>query len=50
MTMKLTDEQLDWLAERIPDASKSPLGGRPPVDKRRVIRGIFWILDISTAC
>ncbi len=43
--MTLMDEQLDWLAERIPDAPKSSLGGRPPADKRKVIRGIFWILD-----
>ncbi len=43
--LTLTDEQLDWLVERIPDASKSPLGGRPPADKRKVVRGIFWILD-----
>ena len=43
--LTLTDEQLDWLAERIPDAPKNPLGGRPPADKRNVIRGIFWILD-----
>jgi transposase len=45
MMLTLTEEQLDWLAERIPDASRSPLGGRPPADKRKVIRGIFWILD-----
>lgn len=45
MTMQLTEEQLDWLAERIPDTTKSPLGGRPPADKKKVIRGIFWILD-----
>ena len=45
MTMRLTEEQLDWLAERIPDATKSPLGGRPPADKKKVLRGIFWILD-----
>lgn len=43
--LTLTDEQLDWLTARIPDARKSPLGGRPPADKRKVIRGIFWILD-----
>lgn len=23
----------------------SPLGGRPPIEKRRALRGIFWILD-----
>ena len=45
MTMQLTDEQLDWLEDRIPDARRSPLGGRPPADKRKIIRGIFWILD-----
>ena len=43
--LTLTEEQLDWLSERIPDASKSPMGGRSPADKRKVIRGIFWILD-----
>ena len=45
MTLKLTDEQLDWLAERIPDPVISPKGGRPPANKRRVVRGIFWMLD-----
>lgn len=45
MTLKLMEEQLDWLAERIPDAPRSALGGRPPADKKKVIRGIFWILD-----
>ena len=43
--IKLTEEQLDWLAERIPDHKPSPKGGRPPADKRKVIQGIFWILD-----
>ena len=41
----LTDEQLDWLCERIPDSPRSPRGGRPTADKRQVIRGILWILD-----
>lgn len=45
MAMQLTDEQLEWLADRIPDAPRSARGGRPPADKRKVIRGIFWILD-----
>ena len=43
--MKLTDEQADWLAERIPDVPRTRKGGRPPADKKQVIRGIFWILD-----
>lgn len=43
--LTLTDEQLEWLAERVPDAPVSPLGGRPALDKRRALRGIFWILD-----
>ena len=43
--LKLTDEQLDWLLERIPDPPRSPKGGRPPAEKRKVVQGIFWILD-----
>lgn len=43
--LTLTDEELDWICERIPDPSRSPLGGRPSADKRRVVAGIFWILD-----
>jgi len=43
--MKLTEEQLDWLVERIPDPERSPYGGRPPADQRKVVQGIFWILD-----
>ena len=43
--LTLTDEQLDWLAERIPDSKRNPLGGRPPANKRKVLRGIFWVLD-----
>lgn len=43
--LTLTDEQLDWLLERIPDPPKSPKGGRPTADKRKTVRGIFWILD-----
>jgi transposase len=45
MAMQLTDEQLEWLAERIPDTPRRVRGGRPVADKRKVIRGIFWILD-----
>lgn len=43
--MTLTDEQLDWICDRVPDAPRSPLGGRPPTDKRKAVAGIFWILD-----
>ncbi len=43
--LKLTKEQLNWLVERIPESPRSPKGGRPPADQRRVVRGIFWILD-----
>jgi transposase len=45
MAMRLTDEQLEWLAARVPDAPVSPKGGRPPMDKRQALRGIFWVLD-----
>jgi len=43
--MRFTDEQVNWLAERIPDVPRTRKGGRPPADKKRVIRGIFWMLD-----
>ena len=43
--LKLTEEQLDWLVERIPKPRRRPKGGRPPADPRQVVRGIFWILD-----
>lgn len=45
MGMQLTDELLDWVCDRVPDAPRSPLGGRPPIDKRRAVAGIFWLLD-----
>ena len=43
--LELTDEQIDWLCERIPDHPRDPRGGRPPANKRQVIQGIFWVLD-----
>jgi transposase len=45
MAMRLTDEQLDWLCQRVPDAPVSAKGGRPAMCKRDALRGIFWILD-----
>ena len=43
--LKLSEEQLDWICKEIPESVKNPKGGRPPSDKRQMIRGIFWILD-----
>jgi transposase len=43
--LTLSEEQLDWLCEKVPDAATSPKGGRPMMDKRTALRGIFWILD-----
>lgn len=43
--LTFTAEQIDWLCERIPDHPVSPKGGRPPVDKRLALQGIFWVLD-----
>ena len=30
---------------QVPDAPRSPKGGRPPASKRQMLKGIFWILD-----
>jgi transposase len=45
MAMRLTDAQVEWLDERVPGAPVNPKGGRPAMDKRQALRGIFWILD-----
>ncbi|MFO0833886.1 MAG: transposase [Phycisphaerales bacterium] len=45
MAMRLSEEQLDWLAERVPDAPVSPKGGRPAMDKRQALCRITWVLD-----
>jgi transposase len=42
---RLSDEMFDWPLARIPDPPRNPLGGRPPVDKRPILRCIFWMLD-----
>lgn len=34
----------EWLAERVPDAPVNPEGGRPAMDKRQALRGIFCVL------
>lgn len=43
--LKMTPEILDWICQQIPDPPESQLGGRPPTDKRKVVAGIFWMLD-----
>jgi len=43
--LQLSEEQLDKLCELLPDHPDRPLGGRPRLDKRLAIEGIFWILD-----
>lgn len=43
--IELSEEQLDWLCEKIKDHPVSAKGGRPCADKRTVLKGIFWILD-----
>ena len=43
--LRISDEQLDWICERLPDTPRSPRGGRPTASKRQVVAGIFWILD-----
>ena len=45
MAMRLTEEQLDWLCARLPEPPPRPKGGRPPMDRRKVIAAIFWVLD-----
>jgi len=43
--LELTNEQLNWLVERIPNHELSPKGARPPMDKYNVMQAIFSILD-----
>lgn len=43
--LTLTEEQLNWLVAKMPSPQKSPKGGRPISDRRRTLRGIFWMLD-----
>lgn len=43
--LQLSEEQLDWIMERIPEPPVNALGGRPRTDYRNAVRGIFWMLD-----
>jgi transposase len=43
--LTLSEAQLDVLEALVPDHEPSPKGGRPPIDKRLALAGIFWVLD-----
>jgi transposase len=43
--LTLSKTQLDVLEMLVPDHAVSPKGGRPPIEKRRALAGIFWVLD-----
>ncbi|HXX14813.1 MAG TPA: transposase [Candidatus Eremiobacteraceae bacterium] len=40
----LTDAQWEKIRPLLPPARKSPQGGRPPANNRKVLEGILWIL------
>lgn len=44
-TLEFTNAQLDWICKQIPGSKRSPKGGRPPADKRKMVHGIFGMLD-----
>ena len=46
--LRLTHVQLGWIREPTSDAPSSPTGGRPFADKRKMVQGIFRILDNRT--
>ena len=42
---ELSDQQWEAIADLVPNGiSGSRRGGRPPVDRRRVVNGIVWML------
>lgn len=43
--LQLTNAELDWICERLPAVTPKPKGGRPTADLKKVVAGIFWILD-----
>ena len=40
----LTDAQWEKIEPLLPKPKRSPKGGRKPVDNRRVLEGILWVL------
>jgi len=43
-----TDEQLNWLLERIPKSTLSSPGGRPSAHQCKIVGGVFCMFDIDT--
>ena len=43
--LQLTDAELDMLTTMLPERPVSAKGGRPPIQQREAVAGIFWILD-----
>lgn len=43
--LRLSEGELNWLCERLLPVEKSPKGRRPTVALRRVVAGIFWMLN-----
>jgi hypothetical protein len=43
--LALTHGQLGWLPKRIPDLPKIPKGRRVPEETRKVVQGMFRMLD-----
>ena len=43
-TRFINDEQWKLLKPLLPEPKTSPKGGRPPIDNRKVLEGILWIL------
>jgi len=43
--LQLTDAELDMLTAMLPERPVSAKGGRPPINQREAVAGIFWILD-----
>ena len=40
----INDEQWKLLKPLLPEPKVSPKGGRPPIDNRKVLEGILWVL------
>jgi transposase len=43
--LQLNDAELDVLCELLPPDPPRPKGGRPRMDRRTALQGVFWVLD-----